>query len=97
MIGVRPEKISVAAPDQDAPDGWTGIDGTIAMTAYIGVSHQYTVSGPGGRTFTVYTQNVGADGGPRQGDRVRLTWDLRHTFVVEADGSPVETTQGGSE
>ena len=43
------------------------------MTAYIGVSHQYTVNGPGDRTFTVYTQNVGADGGPRQGDRVRLT------------------------
>jgi spermidine/putrescine transport system ATP-binding protein len=97
MIGVRPEKISVSAADQDAPAGWTGFDGTIAMTAYIGVSHQYTVSGPGDRTFTVYTQNVGADGGPRQGDRVRLSWDLRHSFVVEADGSPVETTQGGTE
>ncbi|HEX5261561.1 MAG TPA: ABC transporter ATP-binding protein [Gaiellales bacterium] len=97
MIGVRPEKISVGAPDAAAPDGWAGFEGTIAMTAYIGVSHQYTVNGPGDRAFTVYTQNVGADGGPRQGDRIQLMWDLRHTFVVEADGSPVETTQGGTE
>jgi spermidine/putrescine transport system ATP-binding protein len=94
MIGVRPEKITVAPLDQPVPDGWASIEGTIKVTAYIGVSHQYSVEGPGGRTFTVYTQNVGGDGGPRQGDRVKLMWDLRHTFVIDSDGAPVADMEG---
>jgi spermidine/putrescine transport system ATP-binding protein len=88
MIGVRPEKITVARVDQPVPDGWAAIEGSIKVRAYIGVSHQYSVDGPGGRTFTAYAQNVGVDGGPRQGDRVKLMWDLRHTFVIDADGIP---------
>ena len=95
LIGVRPEKITVAPLDQQVPDGWAAIEGTIKVTAYIGVSHQYSVEGPGGRTFTVYTQNVSGDGGqPANGDRVKLMWDLRHTFVIDSDGAPVADTEG---
>jgi spermidine/putrescine transport system ATP-binding protein len=94
MIGVRPEKIAVAALGQPVPDGWAAIEGTIKVRAYIGVSHQYSVDGPGSRTFTVYTQNVEGDGGPREGDRVTLMWDLRHTFVIDSDGESVADTEG---
>ncbi len=82
MAGVRPEKILIGPPDAPAPDGWASIEGTVTVIAYIGVSHQYSVLAPGGATFTVYSQNVGAEAGPTPGDRVRLRWHPRHTFVV---------------
>jgi len=97
MIGVRPEKIAVVPVDTPVPDGNASIEGTVKVTAYIGVSHQYSVEGPGGRTFTVYTQNVGGESVPGQGDRVKLMWDLRHTFVLDSDGAPVADTEGEEE
>ena len=54
------------------------------MSNYIGVSHQYTVDSPSGKTLTVYTQNLGSEPIPRPGDRVRLSWRPEHAFVVEA-------------
>ena len=56
--------------------------GTVTMSTYIGVSHQYKVDTPGGTTFTVYVQNLGADEAPTQGETVRLSWDPEHTFAV---------------
>jgi spermidine/putrescine transport system ATP-binding protein len=52
------------------------------MATYVGVSHQYSVDGPDGHTFTVYSQNLGADASVRPGDAVRLLWRPEHTFVV---------------
>jgi ABC-type Fe3+/spermidine/putrescine transport system ATPase subunit len=79
---VRPEKIRLE-PDAGSPaPGSNSVTGTLRMTAFIGVSHQYTVDGPGGRTLTVYAQNIGGERAPQPGDRVRLTWDPEQTFVV---------------
>ena len=87
-VGVRPEKIQVLAAEETVADTWNSLDGVIGVDAYIGVSHQYTVEGPGGRTFTVYAQNLGAGAAPRRGDRVHLVWHPGHTFVVEPSPSP---------
>jgi len=82
--GVRPEKIRVQ-PDAGGPeDGWNTIAGTLRVTTFIGVSHQYTVDLPTGRTMTAFAQNLGNENPPKEGDRVRLVWRPEHTFVVAA-------------
>ena len=88
-IGVRPEKLQIAAAGGDGSAGLNRIAGTVAMTAYIGVSHQYTVEGPGGRTFTVYAQNAGTERAPQRGDAVELIWHPQHTFVVAPSATPI--------
>jgi spermidine/putrescine transport system ATP-binding protein len=83
LVGVRPEKISIAA---DGPgverSGWNSVTGLLRMSTYIGVSHQHKVEGPGGHELTVWVQNLGAEAAPRPGERVRLSWQREHTFAV---------------
>jgi spermidine/putrescine transport system ATP-binding protein len=81
-VGVRPEKISIAKGAGDAASGTNAVQGTVTMSTYIGVSHQYKVETPGGTVFTVYVQNLGADEAPHQGETVRLSWEPEHTFAV---------------
>jgi spermidine/putrescine transport system ATP-binding protein len=82
-VGVRPEKITIAADDgSPVRAGWNSITGLLRMSTYIGVSHQYKVEGPGGHELTVWVQNLGAEAAPRPGERVRLSWQPEHTFVV---------------
>jgi len=82
-VGVRPEKITIAADDgSPLPSGWNAVGGLLRMSTYIGVSHQYKVEGPGGHELTVWVQNLGAEPAPRTGERVRLSWKWEHTFVV---------------
>jgi spermidine/putrescine transport system ATP-binding protein len=80
--GVRPEKIRVEHDGDASEDGWNSIAGTLRVTTFIGVSHQYTVDLPTGRTMTAFAQNLGNENPPKQGDRVRLVWRPEHTFVV---------------
>ena len=83
MVGVRPEKITIAADDgSPARTGWNSVSGLLRMSTYIGVSHQYKVEGPGGHELTVWVQNLGAEAAPRPGERVRLSWQREHTFAV---------------
>jgi spermidine/putrescine transport system ATP-binding protein len=81
-VGVRPEKISLEMDRGEAPSDLNSVTGLLRMSTYIGVSHQYEVDGPGGKTIAVYVQNLGAGPGPQPGDRVRLTWRPEHTFAV---------------
>jgi spermidine/putrescine transport system ATP-binding protein len=80
--GVRPEKIQIESDGTQPQDGWNSISGTLRVTTFIGVSHQYTVDLPTGRTMTAFAQNLGNDNPPKEGDRVRLVWRPEHTFVV---------------
>ena len=82
-VGVRPEKIRLESEDSAAEAGWNSVGGTLRMATYVGVSNQYTVDGPEGRTLTVYEQNLGTGPVPAPGQRVRLTWHPDHTFVVQ--------------
>ena len=78
QVGVRPEKIRIGGGDPNT------LAGTIAESAYIGVSTQYIVDTPAG-AVTVYVQNdrPGAHGAS-PGDRLTLGWSPESTFVVEA-------------
>jgi spermidine/putrescine transport system ATP-binding protein len=89
-VGVRPEKIRLERDQGEVPSGWNCVAGTLKVAAYIGVSYQYTVEGPGGTTLTVYEQNTGADEAPRPGERARLVWRPEHTFVVSPSAEPIE-------
>jgi spermidine/putrescine transport system ATP-binding protein len=81
-VGVRPEKLRLE-PSSAAPEpGHNTVTGQVVLASYLGVSHQYTIEGPGGATVTVYVQNLGASHPPVLGETVRLTWLPEHTFVV---------------
>ena len=82
-VGVRPEKVHIAPESDPESDNMNSVLGTLEMSTYIGVSHQYKVVGPGGHMMTVYVQNLGAAPAPQPGDRVRLSWRPEYTFVVE--------------
>jgi spermidine/putrescine transport system ATP-binding protein len=89
-LGVRPEKIRLEPAEGDPRPGWNCVSGTVQMAAFVGVSHQYTVEGPGGRTLTVYAQNLESEATPRPGDPVRLVWKPQHTFVVRPSDAGAE-------
>jgi spermidine/putrescine transport system ATP-binding protein len=78
QIGVRPEKLRLGGGEPNS------LDGTVAESAYIGVSTQYIVETPAG-PMTVYVQNdrPGANG-VSPGDRLTLGWSPDCTFVVDA-------------
>jgi spermidine/putrescine transport system ATP-binding protein len=81
-VGVRPEKISIARDGADVPVDANSVKGTVRMSTYIGVSHQFKVEAPGHATLTVYVQNLGAEASPGQGEQVVLSWKPEHTFAV---------------
>jgi len=89
-VGVRPEKIRLEVDQGDPPSGWNCVTGTLRVSTFVGVSHQYTVNGPADTTLTVYAQNLGAEAAPREGDRVRLLWRPEHTFVVQPSAPMAE-------
>jgi len=81
-VGVRPEKLRLE-PSAAAPEpGHNSVTGKVILASYLGVSHQYTIEGPGGATVTVYVQHLGAGPPPVLGETVRLSWLPEHTFVV---------------
>ena len=82
-VGVRPEKIHIGVDDgTEPPAGYNSLTGTLRMSTYIGVSHQYKVEGPGGHILTVWVQNLGDVPPPHPGEQVRLAWRWEHTFAV---------------
>jgi spermidine/putrescine transport system ATP-binding protein len=82
QIGVRPEKLRIGG---DQPNT---LAGTLAESAYIGVSTQYIVETPAG-AITVYVQNdrPGANG-LEPGARLTVGWSPECTFVVDAQEAP---------
>jgi spermidine/putrescine transport system ATP-binding protein len=81
-VGVRPEKIAITRGGGETHDGRNGVEGTVSMATYIGVSHQYKVATQGGTEMTVYVQNLGVEEAPRQGEQVTLSWKPEYTFAV---------------
>jgi spermidine/putrescine transport system ATP-binding protein len=78
QIGVRPEKLRLGGGEVNS------LPGTVAESAYIGVSTQYIVETQPGNV-TVYVQNdrPGVNGAA-PGDRVTVGWSPESTFVVDA-------------
>ena len=83
-VGVRPEKLQLEPRDAPPPSDSevNAISGNVVSASYLGVSHQYTVEGPGGSIVTIYVQNLGRHPSPVLGETVRLAWQPQHTFIV---------------
>jgi spermidine/putrescine transport system ATP-binding protein len=81
-VGVRPEKIRLQSGSSEVPAGWNSVTGTLRTASFVGVSHQFTVDGPGDRPLTVYAQNLGSETIPAPGQQVRMLWRPEHTFAV---------------
>ncbi|MFE9389566.1 ABC transporter ATP-binding protein [Streptomyces sp. NPDC006784] len=90
LVGVRPEKISLARTDEagtvppEVPDDRNRLTGRIREASYLGVSWQYLVETPTCE-LTVYEQNVERDSRLAPGAHVVLHWRPAHTFVLDAD------------
>lgn len=102
-VGVRPEKLKLQAESGEPPapsDGQNWLQGTILDASYIGVSTQYLVATRDGHHVTVYSQNLDTSGSGQAlagGQRVRLTWQPEHTFVISTDSSEPSQTGEGEE
>ncbi|MEU9099400.1 ABC transporter ATP-binding protein [Streptomyces sp. NPDC048361] len=86
LVGVRPEKISLAHRDDEGAiaEGRNRVTGRIADSSFIGVSTQYLVDSPAGKGLAVYEQNIERDSRLVPGAEVVLHWNPAHTFGLDA-------------
>ncbi|WP_299533260.1 ABC transporter ATP-binding protein [uncultured Streptomyces sp.] len=94
LVGVRPEKMSLAHADDAGriADGRNRIAGRIADSSFIGVSTQYVVTTPTGASLQVYEQNIERDTRLVPGAEVVLHWNPAHTFGLDAAQSVLAGT-----
>ncbi|MFH9195870.1 ABC transporter ATP-binding protein [Streptomyces anulatus] len=87
LLGIRPEKISLThADDADSiAAGRNRVTGRIVDSSFIGVSTQYVVESPAGKSLQVYEQNIDRRAGLLPGAEVVLHWNPAHTFGLDAD------------
>ncbi len=84
-IGVRPEKVFLAAAESETEDGSNVLrGGVVTDVSFVGVSTQYLARMPWGQELMVFEQNTGARNSFRVGDRVDLHWMPAHTFLLDA-------------
>ncbi|GAA1370885.1 ABC transporter ATP-binding protein [Streptomyces beijiangensis] len=98
LVGVRPEKISLAHADDAAkiPEGRNRITGRIADSSFIGVSTQYVIDSPVCPELEVYAQNIERDARLVPGAEVVLHWNPEHTFGLDAAQSMLAGTVGSA-
>ncbi|WP_030758737.1 ABC transporter ATP-binding protein [Streptomyces griseus] len=101
LVGVRPEKISLAHADDagSIADGRNRVTGRIVDSSFIGVSTQYVVDSPAGAELQVYEQNIERDARLVPGAEVVLHWNPAHTFgldAAQAIDAGVETVEDAS-
>ncbi|MFE7566914.1 ABC transporter ATP-binding protein [Streptomyces sp. NPDC057539] len=86
LVGIRPEKISLAHADDAGtiPDGRNRVTGRIADSSFIGVSTQYVIDSPVCPEFEVYAQNIERDSRLSPGAEVVLHWNPAHSFGLDA-------------
>ncbi|AZS84808.1 ABC transporter ATP-binding protein [Streptomyces griseoviridis] len=99
LVGVRPEKISLAHADEAGavPEGRNRITGRITDSSFIGVSTQYVIDSPACPKVEVYAQNIDRDTRLVPGAEVVLHWNPAHTFGFGADRSATTGTDAGAD
>ncbi|WP_326657576.1 ABC transporter ATP-binding protein [Streptomyces sp. NBC_00385] len=86
LLGIRPEKISLTHRDDadEIAEGRNRVTGRIIDSSFIGVSTQYVVESPAGKSLQVYEQNVERRARLTAGAEVVLHWNPAHTFGLDA-------------
>ena len=82
ILGVRPEKVQLAATEADVPAGANSLTGTVSDASFIGVSTQYLVKLPSGEELAVFEQNTGR-AIQRPGNEVVVYWDPSQGFGLD--------------
>ena len=82
---VRPEKISLRAPEAALAEGEAGLTGTVRSAVYLGAATRFAVALDGGGELQVQAQNLAAgstEAAAAPGRRVRLVFrrDLAHAL-----------------
>jgi spermidine/putrescine transport system ATP-binding protein len=82
-VGVRPEKIGIAALEEQNP-GENAVRGHVSVASYLGTAISYLVATPAGRELTVIAPNrhTGDSRAFGPGQEVLLHWEPQHTFAV---------------
>lgn len=82
QLGIRPEKLRLLGPGEEATNR---LDGRVTDASFTGVSTTYLVAMPWGQELTVTRPN---DGSTRavQGERVSVGWDPHQAFVLAEAG-----------
>jgi putative spermidine/putrescine transport system ATP-binding protein len=93
---VRPEKIHLAAPDDEPRSDETSALGTISKVIYLGPDTRYLVDLDAGARLVVDQQNLTTSSSEAlalEGKRVRLTWKRLHNLALGSDeGAPVSAS-----
>ena len=86
VLGVRPEKLSLAVPGEVIAEGRNRLAGQVTDASFTGVSTQYLVMTPWGSEWVVFEQNRSSQI-MRPGDQVVIHWDVAHTFGLESESA----------
>ena len=84
-FAIRPEKISMVAPDAGVADGMDSATGRIRDVLYLGMHTRYQVALDGGGELTVVAQNLDSTSTDALAARdrpVRLVWQRKHNQVI---------------
>jgi spermidine/putrescine transport system ATP-binding protein len=92
-LGVRPEKLSLAATAEQVPAGHQYVGGIVTDSSYVGVSTQYLVRTPWGTELAVFASNTGAAAPLAVGSDVVAHWNPAHAFLLDREpGAGDQTT-----
>ena len=82
FLGVRPEKLHLAADPGAVPGAHQHLGGVVTDASYVGVSTQYLVRTAWGSELSVFVANSGVGGRFALGTPVTAHWDPRHAFLL---------------
>jgi spermidine/putrescine transport system ATP-binding protein len=92
-LGVRPEKLRLAAAASEVPAGHQHVGGIISDSSYVGVSTQYLVRTAWGTELSVFASNTSVAGPLPVGVDVVVYWDPAHAFLLDREpGAGDQTT-----
>ncbi|MBQ1025867.1 ABC transporter ATP-binding protein [Micromonospora sp. C95] len=83
FLGVRPEKLQLAAAAGQVPAGNQHLEGSITDASYVGVSTQYLLRTGWGTELSVFVANTGAQERFAVGERVVAHWNPQHAFLLD--------------
>ncbi len=93
-VGVRPEKVHLAAADDAAGGRGNELRGAVVSdVSFAGVSTEYVVRLPSGQELMVFEQNHTSQRRLHAGDEVDLSWAPEHTFLLDAAQDAAAGTQ----
>jgi spermidine/putrescine transport system ATP-binding protein len=81
-LGVRPEKLHLAATADEVPDGHQHVAGVVTDSSYVGVSTQYLVRTAWDTVLTAFSANAGVLDRVPVGADVVAYWRPAHAFLL---------------